>query len=159
MHMIWNWEGKGRISQGLIGRNVDILPGSMLVRGVFLLNMRNFHQVHGSCLEACAEAAAGFADLHAVVEQCRLLARCLFLRRLLADAAATEAAALLPHTAASLEASALAAPSCSGPHACDLLDLPRLSFHSVCSTGSTSLHRCECGSKAVCAVEERGLIG
>lgn len=88
-------------------------------------------QVHGSCLEACSAAAAGFADLHAVTDRCRLLARCLFLRRLLADAASCEAASLLPQASASLEAAALAAAGRPGPHVCDLLDLPRPSFSLV----------------------------
>lgn len=82
-------------------------------------------QVHGSCLEACQSVAAGFADLQAVTERCRLLARTLFLRRLIAAAAAAEAAALLPGAAACLEAASLAAAGCRGPHVCDLLDLPR----------------------------------
>ncbi|BDA47654.1 probable Nck-associated protein 1 at N-terminal half [Coccomyxa sp. Obi] len=93
-----------------------------------LSRLHTDYKVHNSCVEACAAAAAGFADLHAVVDRCRLLARCLFLRRLLAGAAASKAAALLPRAAASLEASALAAAGCSGPHACDLLDLPRPPF-------------------------------
>ena len=101
-----------------------------------MLILRRSDQGHGSYVEACAAAAAGFADLHAVVERCRLLARCLFLRRLLAAADASEAAALLPRTAASLEAAALAAPGCTGPHPCDLLDLPRPSFSRVCSPRS-----------------------
>lgn len=79
-------------------------------------------QVHGSCLEACQSAAQEFADLQALTDRCRLLARCLFFRQLLARAVAAEAASLLPEAAAALEAAAITA---RGPHVCDIVDLPR----------------------------------
>ena len=82
-------------------------------------------QAQGSCSQAAAVAAGAFGDLHALLDACRLLARCLLLRQLLGGAAAAEAASLVPEAAAGLEAAALLGPPGRGTHICDLLELPR----------------------------------
>ena len=96
-------------------------------------------QAPGSCAAAAAAAAQVFGDLHALLEACRLLARCLLFRRLLGGAAAAELASLAPEAAAGLEAAALLGPPGRGAHVCDLLDLPRPAHTQVLLTHHTPL--------------------